>query len=339
MLVTKPQNNFEPIHDMLMQSFTAKAIMSAMELKIFDMLDGSARKSSEIADALEARIERVESLLNVLVAAQLVVQENGGYRNTPRASEFLVSSAPLYQGSNMRLTMHFNAMVEDDIAELVLGGEVNVRETATDWGGDEGMKGTAQNAMVGPLSPVIDFTASLPGFADFKVMGDIGGNHGLFTMGVLERNKDMHGVIFDLPLVAEKSQARCDEFGFGDRITTQGMDFKKDHLPAGEFDLILTSHVLYIFEENLAGALERIAEGLKPGGWYVSQHYSGDAKPGYEMSKASLELLTHLCGYSSHFIEQDELTGILETLGFEDIRCQPVSDTNRGLMVAARKAV
>nr|WP_321258281.1 methyltransferase dimerization domain-containing protein [uncultured Pseudodesulfovibrio sp.] len=339
MLVTKPQNHFEPIHAMLMQSFTAKVVMSAVELKIFDLLDRSARKASELAEEMEAKIERLEPLLNVLVAAELLIQENDMYQNTPRASEFLVSSAPLYQGSNMRLTMHFNAMVEDDISELVLGGEVNVRETAKDWGGDEGMDGTAQSAMAGPLSPVIDFTASLPGFADFKVMGDIGGNHGMFTMGVLERNKNMHGVIFDLPPVAEKSQVRCDGFGFGDRITTQGIDFKKDHLPAGEFDLILTSHVLYIFEDNLVGALERIAEGLKPGGWYVSQHYSEDAKPGYEMSKASLELLTHLCGYSSHFIEQEKLTGILQTLGFEDIRCQLVSDTNRGLMVAARKAM
>lgn len=339
MLVTKPQNNFEPIHAMLMQSFNAKAIMSAVELKIFDLLEGSVREASSLADEMEVSIERLEPLLNVLVAADLVVKENDGYRNTPCASEFLVSSAPLYQGDSMRLTMRFNAMVEDNITELVRGGEVNMRKTDQDWGVDEGIEGTAQDAMGGPLSPVIDFTASLPGFVDFKVMGDIGGNHGMYTMGMLERNTNMHGVIFDLPPVAEKSQARCDRFGFGDRVTTQGINFLKDHLPAGEFDLILTSHVLYIFKEDLVGALERIAEGLKPGGWYVSQHYSGYAKPGYEMAKASVELLTRLCGYSSHFIEQEELTGILKTLGFEDIRCQPVSETGLGLMIAARKAV
>ncbi|WP_319543289.1 methyltransferase [uncultured Pseudodesulfovibrio sp.] len=335
MLVTKPQNNFEPVHAMLMQSFSAKVVMSAVDLKLFDRLDGLPRSASELADEIGGMVERLEPLLNLMVAADLVVKSEEGYQNTSRASEFLVSSAPRYQGSCMRLTMRFNAMVEDRITELVCGGEVS--HTKTDWGIDESIEGSAQDAMGGALSHVLEFTAALPGFSKFRLMGDIGGNHGLYTMGVLERNKDMSGVIFDLPSVVEKSQAQCDKYGFGDRVTTQGVDFRKDHLPAGEFDLILTSHVLYIFKQDLVGTLRRIAEGLKPGGWFVSHHYSGYGKPGYEMSKTSLELLTRLCGYSSHFIEQEELVGILESLGFDNIRCQPVFENGLGLMVAAQK--
>ena len=337
MLVTKPRTDFEPVHAMLMQSFSAKAVMSAVDLKVFDRLEGATRRASDLADEMGVVSDRLEPLLKVLVAADLVEKNGGGYVNSPLASEFLVSDAPLYQGDSMRLTMRFNAMVEDSISELVSGGEVSRTTTDNDWGVAESMEGTAQDAKGGALSHVVEFAAALPGVADFKVMADIGGNHGMYTLGVLERNAAMRGVIVDMPHVVEKSQARCDRLGFGDRVTTLALDFREGHLPAEEFDLILTSHVLYAFTKDLPGALQRIAEGLRPGGWFVSHHYSGCEKPGHEMPKASLELLTRLCGYSSHFIEQEELTGILESLGFEDIRCQPISENGLGLMVAARK--
>ena len=78
----------------------------------------------------------------------------------------------------MALTMRFNAMVEDSITALVSGGEVSRNVTDKDWGVAETMEGTAQDAKGSGLYPVVDFVASLPDFADFRIMCDIGGNHG-----------------------------------------------------------------------------------------------------------------------------------------------------------------
>ncbi|MCJ2163346.1 MULTISPECIES: methyltransferase [unclassified Pseudodesulfovibrio] len=322
---------------MMISSLSTKAVMSAVELKVFDRLEGQAKGAEALAAEMGLVAERLEPILDILVAADLLARTVDGYVNTAMASEYLVSSAPLYQGDSMALTMRFNAMVEDSITALVSGGEVGRNVTDNDWGVAETMEGTAQDAKGNGLSPVVDLVAGLPGFDEFRTMGDIGGNHGSYTMGVLERNDEMHGTIFDLPHVVEQAQARCDRLGFGDRVTTHGLDFREDRIPAGHFDLILTSHVLYAFKSDLGDALARIAEGLKPGGWFVSHHCFRGGNRLNEMAEASLELLTRLCGYSSHFIEQDELVGILGSLGFDDIRCRPVSETGLGLMVAARK--
>lgn len=337
MLVKKPHADFEPVHTMLMKSLSAKAVMSAVELKVFDRLQGRELGAAVLANEMGLVTERLEPVLDILTAADLLIRNGNTYRNTAVASEFLVSDAPLYQGDSMALTMSFNATVEDSITYLVAGGKVDRAKADKGWAVAEIMEGSAQDAMSGGLSSVVDFTADLPAFEKFRTMCDIGGNHGMYTMGVLEQNENMHGTIFDLPHVAEQARIRCDRAGFGDRVTTFGLDLRENRIPAGQFDLILTSHVLYAFKQDLGDALAKIADGLKPGGWFISHHYSGREKKGNEMTKASLELLTRLSGYPSHFIEQEELTVILGTLGFNDIRCKTVSETGLGLMLAARK--
>ncbi|MBI9081146.1 MAG: class I SAM-dependent methyltransferase [Pseudodesulfovibrio sp.] len=337
MHVMKPRADFEPVHALLMKSISGKAVMSAVEMKVFDRLEGREVKVVALADEMGVVAERLEPVLDILVAADLLTRNGDGYRNTLKASEFLVSDAPLYQGGSMALTMRFTSMVEDSITELVAGRQVDRAKTDDGWALEEIMEGTAQDARGGSLSPVVDFTADLPGFDEFRTMGDIGGNHGLYTVGMLERNEHLHGIIFDLPDVVKQTQIRCDSLGFGDRVATVGLDFREDRIPAEQFDLILTSHVLYAFKQDLGNALAKIAEGLKPGGWFVSHHFSGRGEKGNEMRKASVELLTRLCGYSSHYIEREELVGILEPLGFEDIRSQTITETGLGLMFAARK--
>lgn len=338
MHVIRPRADFEPVHKMLIASLSAKAVMSAVELKLFDRLEEREMKAAALANEMGLVPERLEPVLDILTGADLLTRTENGYRNTGRASEFLVSNAPLYQGDNMALTMSFNAMVENSITQLVSGEEVDRTKTDNDWAIEEVMEGSAQDAMSGSLSSVIDFTANLPDFEEFRTMCDIGGNHGMYTMGVLEQNQNMHGTIFDLPHVVEQAQIRCEKAGFGDRVATHGLDFREENIPLDQFDLILTSHVLYAFRHDLSNALAKIADGLKPGGWFVSHHYSGRKESGNEISKASLELLTRLCGYHSHFIEQEELTDILESLGFNNIRCQRISPTGWGLMIAAQKA-
>ncbi|CCO23657.1 methyltransferase [Maridesulfovibrio hydrothermalis] len=338
MLAMKPCASFESVNAMLMQSFSAKAVMSAVELKVFDHLQGKAFGAAALADELGLVAERLEPVLDILVAAELLDRKGSSYINSSVASEFLVSGSHFYQGESMRLTMRFNAMVEDCITDLLAGGDVDRVRTDEDWATERTLEGTEQDAKGGALPYVVNFVEKLPGFENFKAMCDIGGNHGMYTMAVLEKNENMHGTVYDLPHVVLQAQKRCNMLGFGDRITMQPLDFREERLPAAQFDLIFTSHVLYAFKDDLSKALAKIAEGLKPGGWFVSSHYSGRNEKGNEMTKASLELLTRLCGYSSHFIEKEELINILESLDFEEIRCRPVHENGLGLMIAGRKA-
>lgn len=200
------------------------------------------------------------------------------------------------------------------------------------------MDGTAQHAMAGGLQAVIECVTGLPGFDDFRAMCDIGGSHGLFTMGLLARNEAMRGTIYDFPSVAEQSAERCREMGFGDRVTTQGVDLNEATLPEARFDLALASHILYPFKADLHGIIGKIAHAVKPGGWFVSHHSFGWNEPGGRLEKAALELTTRLAGYQSHFIEKDELAEALSANGFETPSFHPVSARRMHLVTVARKS-
>lgn len=336
MYTEKPHIDFAPIRTMLVESISTKVLMSAVELKLFDYLEEPSTIAS-LAKKLNAVPELLESILDLLVAINLLNKVDRTYQNTPMASEFLVSTAPFYQGDHMRLTMSFNDMIENSITELVTGKKQAYTNAAKKWSVGKAMDGCAQNAKGCGLASTINFITSLPNFDTFKTMCDIGGNHGLYSMAVLDQNKNMHAMLFDLPPVAAQAQKRCNEAGYADRLTTYGIDFKKDRLPSEQFDLIFTSHFLYAFKNTLPETLSKISDGLHSGGWFVSHHYTGREEQGQEKMKASLEVLTRLSGHPSHFIEKDELVGLLESLNFTDIRCQPVDNDGTGLMIAARK--
>ncbi|MCT4535212.1 methyltransferase dimerization domain-containing protein [Halodesulfovibrio sp.] len=336
MSTAKPNLDFAPIRTMLVESISSKVLMSAVDLAVFDHLEKPSTATA-LAEKLGAVPELLESILDLLVAISLLNKVDGTYQNSPMASEFLVSTAPFYQGDHMRLTMSFNDIIENSITNLVTGKKAAHTDAAKKWSVAKAMEGCAQNAKGCGLASTIEFITSLPDFKNFKTMCDIGGNHGLYSMAVLDQNKNMNAMLFDLPPVAAQAQKRCDEAGYADRLTTYGIDFKKDRLPAEQFDLVFTSHVLYAFKNMLPETLGKISDGLHSGGWFVSHHYTGREEQGQEKMKASLEVLTRLSGHPSHFIEKDELVGLLESLNFTDIRCQPVANDGTGLMVAARK--
>jgi len=335
MLVVSPKSDFEPVRKMMMEGLAIKAVLCAVNLKLFDYLDESVMDADALAGELGVIAVRLEPVLDILIACGLLEKQGRDYANSELASEFLVTGKPLFQGQGMALTMRFCESVENRIEELLKNDHADRTETDSQWGVDEVMEGTAQEAKGCALPRVVDFIAGLPGFDDFRSMCDIGGNHGTYTLGVLERNPAMTGALYDLPHVVEQAQSRCDALGFSERVRTHVLDFRTDRLPENEFDLALTSHVLYAFKDDLGSILDKIREALRPGGWFVSHHLAGGS--GDALARASLELMTRLGGYPSHFIDEDELGRLLVARGFGDLCSERVSTDGWGVIVAARR--
>ncbi|BCS87958.1 acetylserotonin O-methyltransferase [Pseudodesulfovibrio sediminis] len=336
MLIFKPETDFEPIRKAPVASFVNKVIMAAIELKVFDFLVGKGMTSFDLAKRLELVADRLEPVLDVLVAARLLVRTEGVYANTPVANEYLVSTAPLYQADGMRLITSFYTKVEDSILDLLAGKDAQVQSMKGDWSTMDAIEGTAQNAMSGGLSAVVDYIGRLPDFTGFTSMCDIGGNHGMYTLGVLEQNPEMKGVIYDLPGVLPLAQSRCEKLGFGERISTIEFDLKEDRLPESQYDVVVMSHILYVMKHDLSSVIERIAETLKPGGWFVSHHYAQNEMYEDLLSHVALEAMTRLSGYPSHVIEKEGLTDVLSRHGFTAVRSERVAENQMGLIVAAQ---
>jgi SAM-dependent methyltransferase len=337
MLFPESKADFMPVNNLMIESVAPKAVMAAVDLKLFDRLSGRDMGPSALASESGLVAERLEPVLDILAALGLLSQDGGRYANTALAEEFLVSGSPMYQGDYLSVTTGFSTSIERSIGDLLSGKQTDREGTDHGWSVERIMDGTAQNALWGGAKGVADVAASLPDFASFRSMCDIGGNHGLYTLGILDRNPSLAGTIFDLPDVADQAARRCERLGYGERVKTVGMDFREEALPEASFDLAVTSHVLYAFRDDLPGALRKIADGLKPGGWFISHHYCGDCGPQSSLREACLEMVTRLAGYPSHFIGRDQLGAALDEAGFDVPQFHAVPGRDMNLITVARK--
>ncbi|MGE4506454.1 MAG: methyltransferase [Desulfovibrionaceae bacterium] len=333
--MNRPKSDFTFMERMMMQPLAFGALLHGVEIGVYDLLERAPGPPEEVARELGLEPRATESLLRLLAAAGVVEERGGAFANLPPASEYLVRSSPFFQGGSLGMHAAFVRMVLEDLPAL-LKGEARHKEEVDEGWAERGMEGSAQHAMAGTLQDTTDFIAALPGFGGMRRMCDLGGNHGEFSMAVLDRNPAMEGEIADLLHVADAAKRRIARRGYDGRIAVRGFDLAADALPEGRYDLVLASHVLYGFRDELPRVLAMVHASLRPGGWFVAQHSNPESglEPDYA---AAVECITRLTGYKSHYIAREELGGALAGAGFGDLRSATAGQRAGGLLVAARR--
>jgi demethylspheroidene O-methyltransferase len=109
---------------------------------------------------------------------------------------------------------------------------------------------------------------------------DVGGGDGAFLEAALRATPALEGVVFDLPAVAVRAEARFAAAGLSGRARAVGGSFLDDPLPAGA-DAVALIRVLYDHEDDVVAALlARVHAALPPGGRLIlSEPMSGGARP------------------------------------------------------------
>ncbi|MHC1790898.1 methyltransferase [Solidesulfovibrio sp.] len=336
MPLTQPINDFEPVESRLYAGIAAKGLLAALEMGLFKHLEAGDCDLGELAAKTGTVPSRLEPLLELLTAQGLLAKGQA-YANTPTTSEYLVPGKPLYQGDGLALNAMFMKSLEQDLVGALRSNSESRNVSEACWGLEAVMEGTAAHALSGALQRVTRFVAGLPGFSDMRTLCDVGGNHGEFSMALLDANPDLRAVILDLPHVAEASLKRCRQRGYGDRIETRAFDLCTEAPDRAAYDLIVVSHVLYGVAEDLAPALGRLAAALRPGGWLVSHHFA----PGGRASdvEACHELITRLAGYPTHFLSRQCLEQPMAASGLGEFTADlPRPPLGGGLILAGRKA-
>ncbi|MFW5735370.1 MAG: class I SAM-dependent methyltransferase [Oceanidesulfovibrio sp.] len=333
----KPSSDYNAIDDLMMHSLASHALILSTSIGLFDALESGPVPALDLALIFGFQEPQTEALLDLLAAHGLVQKLPEGYSNTCTASEYLVRDAPFFMGKAMELQAEFHRSITSQFQDL-LRGHANSRQASDDsWATRCAMDGTEHYARLGVLQDTVEFVSALPGFSRMRTMCDIGGNHGAFSMALLDRNRELRAELVDLPHVAAECTRRIDECGYSDRMSAFGCDLRKDTLPVDAYDLALASHVLYAFMEELEQFLATVHAALRPGGWFVAQHMN----PGggvSERSRYGLQFVTRMAGYATHYIAREQLEGPLLNVGFHNIRTAPAGPGERGLIVAGQRA-
>lgn len=240
-----PELNKEvPPAAVMLQTITnfwmSRAIYVIAKLGIPDLLKDGAKTAEEIAATTNMHAPSLYRILRALVSVGVLSSEEGGRFGLTPLSETLVTDAP----GSMRWFMVSELGQEHYPAWGNLMHSVKTGETAFDslygmdvWRYFEKNPDDAKvfnDSMSGTSAAVNEAIASLYDFSRFNTLVDVGGGYGGLITGILKRNPQLKGILFDAPEVIEGARGRVAAAGVSDRCETISGSFFESVPPGGD---------------------------------------------------------------------------------------------------------
>ena len=308
------------------------ALYAALDLDIFDTLEGNELDSAEVAKRLKLAAPPIERLLVALTALQLVRRERGRYRNTPLTSRYLVKSSPSYFGDYYRYQAKLTSYPYfGDLAGYIRD---NAGVIGTSWPEIMADPERARVFILGQHSASLGggrLLARVFDFSPYHTLVDLAGGSGACAIAAAQRNPKLHAIVVDFPNVLKVTDEIIAGLGLSDRIRTAPGDIMKDDFPAG--DVILISLVLSSYSpDEYVGLLRRAYAKLPSGGAIVIHDFvMNDEKTG-----PTITALYNLTAIDGTPYSGADIAAMMKKAGFIDPQVKPVIPDYTG-MVAARK--
>ncbi len=250
-------------------------LVAALELDVFDTLQRTGPATAErLSGEIGAPVEHLRSLLDSVVALELLDQFTDIYELNDAAKRYLVSDGPASMA---------------DLVAVAPGPHENWTRLAD----------TVRNGR--PATPIEDDPAAfyvplVEGTfttmyrcamrADLKIrytamhaprVLDLGAGGAPWAIAILDHNPTATAVVNDLPEVLAVAQAKAADHAVADRIELLPGDFHEVPLESQSFDLVVLGHVCRT--EGAEGAqhlISRAYDALRPEGRLILADYFPD---------------------------------------------------------------
>lgn len=288
----------------------AAATTAALDTGLLAALaEGRARPAADLAGALGLDAAGVARVLDVLVAAGVVVREDGAYAFAP---DLLAAHAAFPGGLGLTTA-------------LFAGTPDYVRTGRTAWAmdGSRAERATAYQSTVGGLARLFEeaaraFAAALPVTPPARVL-DVGCGSGVWSLAVAERHPAARVVGVDLPGVLDVFLATAASRGLADRVDALPGDMHEVDLP--DADLVVLANVLRLEPAPRAEALIlRLARAVRPGGALVVIDALAGGTPEREVARAVYALHLALRTREAEVHPPERVAGFLADAGLADVR-------------------
>jgi len=314
-------------------------LKSVIELSLFDYLDQVGSSSAdEISAIVNINSSYTPSLLQTLFELGLLIKLEHKYSNSDLARQFLVKSSPNYQGDIIRMVCESGKWTNLQEKLTRKGPKKKYDSTGISW---DTIKSLSQRSLQGELQEVSHAIVEWEGFRQADSVLDIGGGHGLYVISLCQVHPLLKGLVFDQAHVVDLTLKFIGTYHLEDRIQVQAGDITAD-TPVGIHDIVIVSHFLYKFSNNLPAMLDKIYKCLKPGGLLASNHwFKQDSDSGSILGQTGLQKLDKSLNSPGHNIcPLDEFAVHLNHAGFTilDVLDVPSSFDGSKLHMAVKNA-
>lgn len=248
---------------------------TAIQCKVFDLLDAGPKTVDEMAKASGNSARGLRAILNALVGFHFLTKNSDGrYALTPESAAFLVSSKPGYLGkfaefSGLKMIHSWLPM-----PEIVRTGKPAAAINQQDQGA------AFFQELVEPIFamsyPATQVAGQALGLAHAKSpvkVLDIGTGSGVWGIGLAQQSPQVTVTAQDLPNVLDVTRQMATRFKVGDRFSYLPGDFHTIEFGTG-YNLVTIGHILHMesVDQNRQ-LLKKVASALAPKGTVVISEF------------------------------------------------------------------
>lgn len=249
----------------------SKTLLSAVELGLFTELSNGALGADELTSRLKLHPRSALDFFDALVALGMLERQDGLYRNTPEASQFLVRDQLGYIGGLLEMA---NERLYPFWGSLTEGLRTGLPQNEMKSGG-AGLFETIYNdpdrlrlflgAMTGLSMGASRAIAEKFPWKNYKTVIDLGGAQGGLLVQICLAHPHLTGANFDLPVVGPIFKEYVATNGLSDRLKFIEGNFFEDEIP--QADVLTMGHILHDWNlDEKRKLLKRAYDALPEGG-------------------------------------------------------------------------
>jgi SAM-dependent methyltransferase len=312
---------------------SACVLAAAVDLDLFECLAAGSATAEGIAKTLQCDRRATTTLLDSLVALELLHKEGERYSVPESLVPILARDGP---GSVLSMAQHQANCLRRwaQLARVVRSGQPAGREPSIR--GDEADMRAFIGAMHVVSAPVADeVIRHVKPLAYHRVL-DVGGASGTWTAALLKACPGSSAILFDLPEVIPLARVRLASLRLSDRVQFVAGDYLKDALPAG-VDLAWVSAIVHQNSREQNRCLFAAAlHALDPGGHIAIRDILMEPSRTSPAAGSlfAVNMLVATTGGGTYTFE--ELRADLESAGFTEVAC-PRRDAWMNSLVTGKK--
>ena len=309
----------DPFLDTFTGLVAARAVTSATMLGVFEALHEASASADELAERLGLDPLGADTLLTALLTLGYVEADGERFRNAELSERLLVRDSPESIATFVGEQGDLHWQVLDLLPDALRTGRPYAMHEERR---DDGERWQAYIRGLFEISRAEhEANAALVPVDEPRLMVDVAGGHGAFSMAMCDRHPTLSSAILDLPPSAEVGRQIVAEQGYGDRISfREGDVFELGLGDEGSLDVVSVFNLAHHLPEERNRELGRMARAaLRPGGCMVVGD-SARPEPGEPVSEhgAISSLLFYAWSHSRNFTPS-EIRGWMEEAGFEEV--------------------
>jgi hypothetical protein len=249
--------------------YVSRAMHLAVKLRLADLLASGPRDARDLAAACDAHSPSLNRVMRLLASVGIFEELEGGKFALTPLGDLLREDVP---GSMRAAVILFTGIgIQDSWKELeycVRTGEPAFKRLSPDVDPFEAMAKDPEMAAnfdkaMATFAP--QTSAAVAAAYDFSVFGkvaDVGGGNGALLTGILKAYPNLHGIVFDLPHVAQRAKEQVEAAGMASRCEVVAGSFFEAVVRGA--DAYLLKHVIHDWNDEQAQTILKNCRAVVP---------------------------------------------------------------------------